>query len=39
MENTFKLGNWVHNQRTSKDAMPIARRQRLDELGFVWKGA
>lgn len=39
IENTFKLGNWVHNQRTIKDAMPIARRQRLDDLGFVWNGA
>jgi hypothetical protein len=35
-EGDYSLGNWVTAQRTFKDAMPSYRRQRLDELGFVW---
>ena len=34
-ENGFRLGFWVLRQRLSK-TLPEARRQRLDELGFVW---
>jgi superfamily II DNA or RNA helicase len=36
IENGFKLGNWVNNRRTSKDDLSEERRQRLDELGFIW---
>src|SRR5262245_53176109 len=38
MENGFRLGSWVDRQRQSKDpeTLPEARRQQLDELGFVW---
>jgi Fe2+ transport system protein FeoA len=35
-EDGFKLGSWVGVQRVNKDKMPPERRQRLDELGFVW---
>jgi hypothetical protein len=35
MENGFSLGDWVQRQRQSK-TLPEARRQQLDELGFVW---
>jgi hypothetical protein len=37
-ENGFGLGKWVHWQRHSKrrETLPEARRQQLDELGFVW---
>jgi hypothetical protein len=34
IEETFNLGTWVHWQR--KKRMPVERRQRLDEIGFVW---
>src|SRR5262245_25142757 len=38
MENGFRLGQWVDRQRQRKDqeTVPEARRQQLDELGFVW---
>ncbi len=36
-ENGFRLGQWVNVQRLKKDKLPPERRQRLDELGFVWK--
>src|SRR5262249_20232898 len=35
-ENGFRLGQWVSVQRQNKDKMTSERRQRLDELGFVW---
>jgi hypothetical protein len=37
-ENGFRLGGWVVRQRQSKDQETLseARRQQLDELGFVW---
>ena len=34
--NGFKLGQWVSVQRTTKDIMSAERKQRLDDLGFVW---
>jgi superfamily II DNA or RNA helicase len=34
--NGFKLGTWVRNQGTSKDRMPPERKQRLDDIGFIW---
>ena len=37
VENDFKLGAWVRNQRVVKDTIPIERRKRLDKLGFAWK--
>jgi hypothetical protein len=36
-ENGFELGSWVGVQRENKDEMSSERRQRLNELGFVWK--
>ena len=32
----FSLGRWVHRQRAAKDSMTAERRQRLDDIGFVW---
>ena len=37
LDNGFRLGSWVVKQRTNKEVMPVARRQRLDRLGFVWE--
>ena len=34
--NGFNLGTWVMHQRRKKDQMSLERRQRLDDLGFVW---
>jgi Helicase associated domain len=36
VEDTFKLGGWVSEQRQKKDMMSTERRQRLDTIGFVW---
>ena len=35
-ENGVRLGQWVSNQRQSRELLPESRRQRLDEIGFVW---
>lgn len=35
-ENGFALGRWAHTQRQRKKSLPNDRRQRLDNLGFVW---
>ena len=35
-EGTYRLGQWVANQRKKKTTMPTDRRQRLDALGFNW---
>ena len=32
----FRLGQWMAVQRLNKDKMSSERRQRLDDLGFVW---
>jgi DNA-binding TFAR19-related protein (PDSD5 family) len=32
----FSLGTWVSTQRKTKDSMSPERKQRLDEIGFVW---
>ena len=34
--NGFNLGRWVGNQRSTQDRMSRERKQRLDNLGFVW---
>src|ERR1039457_858246 len=36
-EGTYKLGQWVGNQRRLKHTMPIERRQKLETLGFEWE--
>ena len=36
IEGTFKLGSWVSYQRKLADTIPTERRQRLDEIEFVW---
>src|SRR5262249_35050798 len=35
-ENGFRLGQWVGVQRRNLEAMSDSRRQRLNDLGFVW---
>ena len=35
-ENGFALGKWAHTQRQRRKSLPNDRRQRLDNLGFVW---
>jgi hypothetical protein len=37
VEGNFKLGRWVEIQRRNKGKMSSERRQRLNDLGFVWK--
>jgi hypothetical protein len=32
----LKLGSWVSIQRTAQDRMTSERKQRLDDIGFVW---
>jgi superfamily II DNA or RNA helicase len=36
VESTFNLGIWVLNERSKHTTMSARRRQRLDEIGFVW---
>ena len=35
-EDGFSLGQWIARQRTAKESMPAERRQRLDDIGFIW---
>jgi len=35
-ESGFKLGHWVNIQRGTRGTMSQERKQRLDEIGFVW---
>ena len=35
-EGSFKLGTWVSKQRAMRVNMSAERRQRLDEIDFVW---
>jgi hypothetical protein len=37
-ENGYPLGQWIGVQRLNKDALSDERRQRLNELGFIWDG-
>jgi Helicase associated domain len=36
IEGSFRLGNWITQQRTKRDKMSAERKQRLDDIGFVW---
>ena len=36
VDDGYRLGGWVGNQRTSQAKLSEDRRRRLDELGFVW---
>jgi superfamily II DNA or RNA helicase len=36
LDGTYRLGQWVSNQRATATTMSPARRERLDALGFVW---
>ena len=35
-EDDFKLGTWVSAQRAKRDTVDLDRKQRLDDLGFIW---
>ena len=35
-EDGFKLAVWIISQRTAKNKLPPAYKERLDGLGFVW---
>jgi superfamily II DNA or RNA helicase len=35
-ENGFPLGEWVSVQRLQKDTLSVERRQKLDDLDFIW---
>ncbi len=35
VEDTFKLGAWVENQRSRKGLLPLERQRRLDAIGFI----
>jgi hypothetical protein len=34
--NGFTLGRWVVRQRTVKDSISPERKQKLDDIGFIW---
>lgn len=36
LEDDFRLGMWVSNQRVQRSKLSTERRQKLDTLGFVW---
>jgi Helicase associated domain len=36
VEDTFRLGLWVANQRRRKSLLPLERERRLDAIGFIW---
>lgn len=36
MEGTFKLGQWIRDQRQKKSIHTVERRERLNEIGFIW---
>ena len=38
VEGKVHLGHWVTVQRRERDKMKPHRKQRLDKIGFVWKG-
>jgi Helicase associated domain/Helicase conserved C-terminal domain len=35
-ERGFPLGKWISKQRANRDKLSEGRRQRLDELAFIW---
>jgi predicted helicase len=35
-ENDYPLRQWVSRQRQIKDELSLERRERLDQIGFVW---
>ena len=37
VEGAIKLGQWVGIQRKIRDTMPAERKERLEEIGFVWR--
>ena len=32
----YGLGSWVGNQRAKQGSLPSERKQRLDDIGFIW---
>ena len=37
IEGTFTLGSWVSYQRKIRASIPVERKRRLDEIGFIWR--
>ena len=37
VEGEYRLGRWVSHQRKLKSTMTAERRQRLDDIGFLWR--
>ena len=35
-EDGYTLGWWIGTQRAAKEALSAERRQRLDDIGFIW---
>lgn len=35
-EADLDIGNWVCNQRTKKNFLSLEKKQKLDDVGFVW---
>lgn len=36
LEDGFRLGGWVSNQRVQRSKLSVERRRKLDAIGFVW---
>src|SRR5262245_8241092 len=36
LEGTFKLRQWVGEQRQHADTLPPKRKKRLNAIGFIW---
>jgi len=37
VEGSYRLGSWVRHRREEKATMTAERRQRLDDIGFLWR--
>ena len=35
-ESGYSLGRWVSKQRSNRDKLPSKKKDRLEQLGFIW---